>query len=184
MLRGGEILRDSLRNIAERVRIPAGGGTPVVVFNPLNWSRDDVVRTHVTLFGDPAPADIAAYRKGMRLLDETGADIPFELEEYSENISRALQIVFIAKGVPSLGYRTYTLVSADRTAASPETSGGDVALKRVRKRCVDEGGGETRQGGTLRCHGVGGSHLVWLMSSPRLDLSVSWIWVLLGQWWM
>src|SRR5579885_1629547 len=37
MLRGGEILRDSLRNIAERVRIPAPGGTPIVVFNPLNW---------------------------------------------------------------------------------------------------------------------------------------------------
>ena len=60
-------------------------------------------------------------------------------------------------------------------------SGGDVALKRVRKRCVDEGGGEIRQCGTLRCHGAGGSHLVWLMSSPRLDLSVSWIWVLLSQ---
>jgi hypothetical protein len=60
-------------------------------------------------------------------------------------------------------------------------SGGDVALKRVRKRCVDGGGGEIGQGGTLRCHGAGGSHLVWLMSSPQLDLSVSWIWVLLSQ---
>src|ERR1035441_5396518 len=58
----------------------------------------------------------------MHLLDEAGGDVPFEVEEYSENISRALQIVFIAKGVPSLGYRTFTLVSADRTAASSETA--------------------------------------------------------------
>ncbi|MGA2269614.1 MAG: glycosyl hydrolase-related protein [Bryobacteraceae bacterium] len=122
MLRGGEILRDSLRNIAERVRIPAGGGVSVVVFNPLSWPRDDVVRAHVTLFGDPAPGDIAAYRKGMRLLDETGQAIPFQVEESSENISRALQLVFTAKGVPSLGYRTYYLASADQPQAWPETA--------------------------------------------------------------
>lgn len=122
MLRGGEILRDSLRNIAERVRIPAAGGVPIVVFNPLSWSREDIVRAHVTLFGDPAPADIAAYRKGMRLLDEAGSEIPVEVEEYSENISRALQIVFIAKGVPSLGYKTYYLASADLPPASSQTA--------------------------------------------------------------
>ncbi len=114
LIRGGEILRDSLRNIAERVRIPIAGSLPIVVFNPLGWSRDDVVRSHVALFGDPAPADIAAYKKGMRLLDEAGQPIPFFVEEYSENISRALELVFVAKGVPSLGYRTYYLVSADQ----------------------------------------------------------------------
>lgn len=119
IIRGGEILRDSLRNIAERVRIPIAGSLPIVVFNPLGWSRDDVVRSHVALFGDPAPADIAAYKKGMRLLDEAGQPVPFYVEEYSENISRALQLVFVAKSVPSLGYRTYYLVSADQPETRP-----------------------------------------------------------------
>jgi alpha-mannosidase len=113
LIRGGEILRDSLRNIAERVAIAIPNSFPIVVFNPMSWTRDDVVRSHVALFGIPAPADIAAYKKGLRLVDETGKSVPFYVEQYSENISRALQIVFVARDVPSLGYRTYYLTAAD-----------------------------------------------------------------------
>jgi alpha-mannosidase len=118
-LRGGEILRDSLRNIAERVRNPFARSAAIVVFNPLSWSRDDMVRTHVTLFGDVGPADIADYKKAMRLVDETGASVPFYVAEYSENISRALDLVFVARGVPSLGYKTFYLVPAEKAEEFP-----------------------------------------------------------------
>ena len=47
IIRGGEILRDMLRNIAERVEIPVAGGRPIVVFNSLGWKRDDVVNAPV-----------------------------------------------------------------------------------------------------------------------------------------
>lgn len=113
VLKGGEILRDMLRNIAERVQVPVSNSFPIVIFNPMGWLRDDVVKTHVTLFGDPSPGNLGTFRKGLRLLDETGRSIPFHIEEYSENISRALVLVFIARGVPSLGYKTYYLVAAD-----------------------------------------------------------------------
>jgi alpha-mannosidase len=119
LIRGGEILRDSLRNIAERVAIAIPNSFPIVVFNPMSWTRDDVVRSHVALFGVPAPADIAAYKKGLRLVDETGKSVPFYVEQYSENISRALQLVFVARGVPSLGYRTYYLTAAAAPEAAP-----------------------------------------------------------------
>ncbi len=115
LLRGGEILRDMLRNIAERVQIPVPKSFPIVVFNPLGWNREDVVQAHVTLFGDVSPADIAEYKKGLRLVDESGKSIPFRVQQYSENISRALEIIFIAKDVPSLGYRTYYLVASDQS---------------------------------------------------------------------
>jgi hypothetical protein len=121
LIRGGEILRDSLRNIAERVQVPVPHSFPIVVFNSLGWSRDDLVRAHVALFGDPSPADIATFKKGMRLLDQTGQAVPFHVEEYSENISRALRLVFVAKGVPSLGYRTYCLVAGE-PASFPDTA--------------------------------------------------------------
>ncbi len=113
---GGEILRDSLRNIAERVQIPIKNSFPIVVFNPLNWTRDDVVKAHVSLYGEVSPGDIAAFRKGLRLLDESGNAVPIHVEEYSENISRALRVVFTATGVPSIGYKTYYLV-----AGQPDT---------------------------------------------------------------
>ena len=122
VIRGGEILRDSLRNIAERVEVPIPDSFPIVVFNPLGWERDDVVRAHVTLYGNVGPYEIDAFRKGMRLLDEMGNSVPFFVEEWSENISRALQLVFVARGVPSLGYKTYYLVAADKPDVFPETA--------------------------------------------------------------
>jgi alpha-mannosidase len=122
LIRGGEILRDSLRNIAERVSAAVPKSFAIVVFNPMSWTRDDVVRSHVALFGIPAPADIAAFKKGLRLVDETGKSVPFYVEQYSENISRALQIVFVARAVPSVGYRTYYLTAADTPETPPATA--------------------------------------------------------------
>jgi alpha-mannosidase len=113
ILHGGEILRDMLRNIAERVEIPIPQSFPIVVFNPLGWARDDVVKAHVTLYGDVVPRDIDPYKKGMRLVDEQGRSVPFYVEQYSENVSRALELVFVARAVPSLGYKTYYLRSAE-----------------------------------------------------------------------
>ena len=122
VLQAGQILRESLRNIAERVRVPFPVSTPIVVFNPLNWTRDDVVNAHVTLYGDVQPAAISNYRRAMRLVDETGKAIPFHVVEYTENISRALQLVFIARGVPSVGYKTYYLVPADGEETFPKAA--------------------------------------------------------------
>jgi hypothetical protein len=119
VLHGGEILRDMLRNIAEHVQVPVPDSVPIVVFNPLGWTRDDVITTHVTLFGEPAPGNLGAFRKGVRLLDEAGNRIPFHIQEYSENISRALVLTFPVHGVPSLGYKAYYLVAAEQPDAFP-----------------------------------------------------------------
>jgi alpha-mannosidase len=122
IIRGGEILRDSLRNIAERVRIPVGPSVPVVVFNPLSWQRDDLVKAHVTVYGDVVPANISDYRKGVRLVDESGREVPFHVAQYSENISRAFEIVFVAQDVPSLGYKAYYLKPADGPPSLPQAA--------------------------------------------------------------
>ena len=119
LLSAGQILRDSLRNLAERVEHPFPVSTPIVVFNPLGWKRDDLVKTHVTLYGDVEPGAIEDYKKAMRLVDEKGTSIPFQVEQYSEWSSRALDLVFIAQGVPSLGYKTYYLVPAEQPEVFP-----------------------------------------------------------------
>ncbi len=113
-MEGGEILRESLRNIAERVRVLAGGSHPIVVFNSSSWARTDIVKAHVTLFGEIIPSAIRDYRENTRLVDEKGVEVPFHVEEYMENISRSLSLVFIAKDVPPLGYRTFYLVPNGR----------------------------------------------------------------------
>ena len=122
LLQGGQILRDSLRNIAERVRHPDTEATAIIVFNPLSWTRDDIVRAHVTVYGDVVPGAIQDYRKGMRLVDAQGNSIPFDVEAYSENMSRALSLVFAAQNVPSIGYKTYYLEPAAPAPPSPASA--------------------------------------------------------------
>lgn len=133
VLRGGQILRDMLRNVAERVQVPYAGSVPIVVFNPLGWRRDDLVRSHLTLFGEANPADIGTFKKGMRLLDDTGRPVPFHVEQYSENISRALDLVFVARGVPSLGYKTYYLVAAEQPEVFPPAAKVNLDADRDRR---------------------------------------------------
>ncbi len=118
-LGAGQILRDSLRNIAERVQTAFPRSTPIVVFNPLSWRRDNFVQTHVTLFGDVITSDIDDYKKGLRLQDEKGAAIPFQVEQYTDGSSRALDLVFTAAQVPSVGYKTYYLVPASESQTFP-----------------------------------------------------------------
>jgi alpha-mannosidase len=116
---GGQILRDMLTNLAERVAMPREDSYAIVVFNPLSWTRDDVARTRLTVYGDPDPGQIAAFRKGMRLVDDAGQSIPFHVEQYSENISRAMDLVFTARGVPSLGYKTYYVMAGTSDTFPP-----------------------------------------------------------------
>jgi alpha-mannosidase len=77
------------------------------------------VRAHVSLYGDVSPGDIADYRKGLRLVDEAGMSVPFYVEGYSGTVSRAVEIVFVARGVPPLGYKTFFLVPADKPEGFP-----------------------------------------------------------------
>jgi hypothetical protein len=74
------------------------------------------------LYGKVGPADLGAFRKGLRLLDEEGDSVPLHVAEWSENISRAVQLVFVARGVPSLGYKTYYLVAAEKAETFPSTA--------------------------------------------------------------
>lgn len=122
IIAGGEILRDSLRNIAERVRIPIDHSQPIVVFNAEGWTRDDIVRAHVTLYGDVVPARIAEFKAGMRLVDENGTSVPFHVDQYSENISRALELSFVARNVPAMGYKTWYLKPAAGNETLPEAA--------------------------------------------------------------
>ena len=126
---GGELLRDSLRNLAERVRIRPGSSAALVVFNSNAWKRDDVVHAHVTVYGDVAPRQIDDFRRGLRLVDESGTGVAFTVNQYSENISRAYDLTFVAQGVPSLGYKTFYLEPAEPVPSSSVTAA--VALDRV-----------------------------------------------------
>ncbi|MFA9445049.1 glycoside hydrolase family 38 C-terminal domain-containing protein [Egicoccus sp. AB-alg6-2] len=101
----GEALDDALDHIGSCIDT-RGEGQPLVVFNPLGWTRRDPVTARVSLH---RPA------RGLRVLDDAGEDVPFVVEAIdrsSDGHLRACTLTLLADAVPSLGYRTYRLVPA------------------------------------------------------------------------
>lgn len=112
---GEEILRSSLRVVAENVKVEQGSQcNPIVVFNSLSWDRDGLANAHVTFHGDIEAFDIAKYRNVV-LRDRVGKEIPFQYLDVREGVSRDVTISFYAKNVPSIGYNTFYLVPSHKT---------------------------------------------------------------------
>jgi len=83
-----------------------GQTIPVVVYNALSWQRSDVVRLKPATEG----TRIASIRDV-----STNSAVIFDTDENGD-------AVFIAKDVPSMGYKTYQVTSADGKSASTLTA--------------------------------------------------------------
>lgn len=92
------LLRGSMATIADSI---AAGVGSVIVFNPLNWKRDGVVSFDLD--------------KGYEIVDR-GTDQPVAVTPVHEgpNFQR---VEFVAKDVPPVGYKVYSL----RRASTPAT---------------------------------------------------------------
>jgi len=97
------------------------GARPIVVFNPHAWSS---VR--------PVEVEVGRHAEGGRLLDETGAEIPYQEVRPLATSRGRHRIVFMAR-LPSLGYHRLLLVPSDpgfewhETAAAVGESGAEIS---------------------------------------------------------
>lgn len=83
----------------------------VVVWNPLTLQRSDIVTAHL----DPPLG------AGVRVLDHDGAEIPAHVEHDGRSVT------WLARQVPSLGWRAYRLVPGTATAGWEPTEGVQIA---------------------------------------------------------
>ena len=83
------IISKSLKAITAKIGT-TGEGRSVLVFNPLSWSRSDIVEASLDELGDE-----------FEIYDEQGRAIP------SQVIEENRKIVFIAEQVPPVGYKEY-----------------------------------------------------------------------------
>lgn len=94
---GTEILEESLKAIASQITLPPPpqpDAQPLIVFNSLNWQRSELVT--VSLEGTGV----------WEIYDFSGEKIPSQLTEKST-------LLFLAKDIPSVGYRVFWLCSCD-----------------------------------------------------------------------
>ncbi len=94
-----------------------GKGTPIVVYNPLNIAREDVVEANVAFPGG-AP-------KAVRVFGPDGKEVPAQLE--------GGKVLFLAKA-PSVGYAVYHVLPAESPAANATMKVTASSLENARYR--------------------------------------------------
>ena len=101
-LEGGKLLNNALGTIARQVDTRGPGDVALMVFNPLAWSRTDVVKIDLTKLGGPA-----------RVLTRSGAEVPAQIVEEDGK----QELIFLAEDVPGVGYKTYFLQKGVKPSA-------------------------------------------------------------------
>lgn len=96
-------LNDAQNFISDKIKTDQNKGIPLVVFNPLNWERDDILKTVVN-FETPT--------SGFEIVDETGKILAFDAETQKQVNGKieSASVSFLAKQIPSLGYKTFWVV--------------------------------------------------------------------------
>jgi len=92
-------------------------GIPMVVFNPLNIEREDIVEAKV-VFSGPAP-------KAVRVIDAAGKEVPSQVGDG--------KVLFVAK-VPSVGYAVYSILPAPTSSATSDLKVTESSLENSRYR--------------------------------------------------
>lgn len=107
------------REVDERLRRYAGSvdtrgkGVPLVVYNPLGWTRTDVTEATVSLGGAP----------GIDLRDSAGSTVPFQAIEVLRDDSGMpvqVRLAFAARDVPALGHCVYRLAPSHQPLQDPQ----------------------------------------------------------------
>ncbi|WP_229897659.1 NEW3 domain-containing protein [Streptomyces finlayi] len=132
-------LATEVRELAIDALVGEATGSSVTVVNALSWARTDVVR--VELPGLAAHADRLAVR------DATGALSPVLVEGISSQ--GTVSIAFLARGVPGLGQRTWSVVH-DETGLSEGWTAEEGAVPVVRNEVYEVEADPARGGGLCR----------------------------------
>ena len=95
-----------------------GEGLPVVVYNPLLWERTEPAIIDVAVPPDSKTGK--PWEGTVRMTDGAGKDVPAQVIERRVQGDRATyRLLFMAEGVPSLGYRLYRALPASAVRTEP-----------------------------------------------------------------
>lgn len=94
---GGRLLGKALKSIAADIDTQ-GEGSPLIVFNPLSWKRNGVVKIK------------PEFSRRIKVVDTRGAELPSQLI-FEDGIN---YLVFIAEEISSMGYKQYGIVSTEK----------------------------------------------------------------------
>ena len=100
-------------------------GVPVVVYNPLNIEREDVVEAEISFPG--------GVPKAVHVAGPDGREVPSQMENG--------KVLFLAKA-PSVGYAVYNIDKAQSASASSDLKVSESSLENARYRVSINGNGD------------------------------------------
>jgi alpha-mannosidase len=109
-LSGHQILSQSLDTLVARVNTQ-GAGVPVVLFNPLSWTRTGITEVEAQF-----PSKVGDFL----VRDTTGAVLPSAVISRDET-THTLKIRLLAKSVPAMGYTVIHLVPVAKATSTATT---------------------------------------------------------------
>ncbi|MCK5774728.1 MAG: alpha-mannosidase [Bacteroidales bacterium] len=104
-----QILENAGRSLASKIKTNSRTGTPLVVFNSLNWQRSDIVEFEINF--DEGLA------KSFEVTGPEGKNMPIQYQvenTYQDGSIQTAKVHFIAKDVPSIGYKTFYLITSQK----------------------------------------------------------------------
>jgi len=115
---GNEILHTSLRELSAHIRT-LGPGIPVVLFNPLSWTRKEVAEIE---------AQLPFHSTFVEVVDAAGKPLPSQLLSNDKSTNRVRLLVLTS--VPSLGYATvYVRAAARAVHVTPDVQSSATSLE-------------------------------------------------------
>jgi len=91
---GNSVLSGALETIAAKIDT-SGEGVPMILFNPLSWKRDGVVKTSFDGMGETT-----------RVINEKGQPVPCQIIDEGG----VEKLLFVAKDIPAIGYAVYRVL--------------------------------------------------------------------------
>ena len=111
-----KILKDNLAHLAQKIDTAGGEeGLPLLVFNPLSWTRSGVVKVRL-------PASI---QEEVSVWDGRGEEVPSQV--LARNDGQLL--CFVAKSIPSLGYKIFKIKIRKAAAQTVSLKAGPYSLE-------------------------------------------------------
>jgi alpha-mannosidase len=118
-----DVVNRSMSQLANNIHVP---DNTLVVFNSLNWSRDLVVETD--LFEHPKLLELSTHE-----------EVPLEV---LSNKEKFLHVRFVAKGVPAVGYKCFSIEYAKQGGpAEPQRTTEETIENSFYRIKVDEASG-------------------------------------------
>ncbi|SFD12813.1 glycosyl hydrolase-related protein [Algibacter pectinivorans] len=114
---GQNLLNDGIELISSKIKKNEKLGKPIVLFNSLSWQRTDPVTTTLKFN--------KAVTKHITIVSADKKEVPSQTSNakyYDDGSIKSIDVTFIAKDIPSIGYATYYLQNKNSSSKNKKSS--------------------------------------------------------------